>query len=259
MEPLSNGKGHRIKPFLDELVWKYNTSDFIADDPVQVPHRFKKKEDIEISGFLTATICFGQRMAIIRSALKMMEFLDDAPYEFVISSSPSDLKKLEKFVYRYFQSEDFIFVIQGLKKIYTTYGELESIFRANESSSNLYAGIEAIRNIILTEPHSKRCEKHIANPLQSACKRINLFLRWMIRKDHSGVDFGLWDISPSKLSCPLDVHSARSARTLGLLHRKSTDRKTVNELDQNLRMLDASDPVKYDYALFGMGVFKLKM
>ncbi|KJD36380.1 hypothetical protein PW52_06430 [Tamlana sedimentorum] len=246
-----------LKDFLDEKVETYNNPKFIESDPIQIPHTFSKKEDIEIAGFLTATIAWGNRKSIINNAKKLMALLDNAPHDFVINHNEADLKKLEPFVHRTFNGIDCITFISALQNIYLNHNGLEHLFyKLNQN--NLQIAISKFKTVFFEVEHLQRTQKHISDPLKkSAAKRINMYLRWMIRKDNAGVDFGIWDsLSPSELSCPLDVHSGNVARKLGLLSRKQNDAKALNELDVNLRILDKNDPVKYDFALFGLGVFE---
>jgi uncharacterized protein (TIGR02757 family) len=247
-----------LKEFLDEKVNKYNNTSFIESDPISIPHSYTGKEDIEISGFLAATISWGNRKTILRNANRMMELLDDSPYDFIINSDDQDLESIEGFVHRTFNSLDLIYFLKALKHIYRTKGGLERIFTENKTGDSLQPAIHKLNNIFFEIPHKQRTERHLSDPFKgSASKKINMFLRWMIRKDDKGVDFGLWkSISPSILSCPLDVHSGNVARKLGLLTRKQSDSKAVSELDHNLRKMDINDPVKYDFALFGLGVFE---
>ena len=247
-----------IKAFLDEKVMQYNTVDFIETDPISIPHRFTRKEDIEIAGFLAASIAWGNRVQIVKAGHRLMNLMGDAPYDFVMCASANDLKKLQAFVYRTFNAEDITWFIKGLRHIYSKHEGLEQVFLKYALPTTLQPAIHSVRNHFLEVRHRPRSEKHLADPNRgSAAKRINLFLRWMIRKDRNGVDFGIWkSIDPSALSCPLDVHSGRIARQLGLLGRLQDDAKAVVELDQSLRLMDAVDPVKYDFALFGLGIFE---
>ncbi|MBR9914977.1 MAG: TIGR02757 family protein [Algicola sp.] len=247
-----------LKDFLDAKVAQYNHPRFIESDPIQIPHQFSKKEDIEISGFLTATIAWGNRKSIINNANKMMELLEHAPYDFIMNHESQDLEKLQAFVHRTFNGQDFVQFIKSLNYMYQTYGGLESVFSSSTEDHNLQLAIHQFKKYFFEIEHLKRTQKHVSDPLKnSAAKRINMFLRWMVRQDNSGVDFGIWrSISPSQLSCPLDVHSGNVARKLGLLKRRQNDAKALQELDASLRMLDPSDPVKYDFALFGLGVFE---
>ena len=247
-----------LKEFLDEKVMLYNNPSFIESDPIQIPHLFSKKEDIEISGFLTAIISWGNRKMIIRNALKMMELLDNAPYDFIINHQKSDLKPFKKFVHRTFNSEDLYQFIQSLEHIYKKHQGLEKTLAIIGEKTTYIEAIHNLKKIFFEIPHLQRTKKHISDPLKnSAAKRINMFLRWMVRNDQTGVDFGIWKThNAANLSCPLDVHSGNVARKLALLSRKQNDWKAVTELDTNLRILDHEDPVKYDFALFGLGVFE---
>lgn len=247
-----------LKSFLDEKVILYNNPHFIESDPIQIPHLFSQKEDIEIAGFLSATIAWGNRKMILKNAHKMMTLMGNAPYDFVMSHSENDLERLEHFVHRTFNGGDFFTFIKGLQNIYKNHKGLESVFALNQETYNLQKSIHEFKKLFFEIPHQNRTQKHISDPLNnSAAKRINMFLRWMVRQDNKGVDLGIWkSISPSLLSCPLDVHSGNVARKLGLLNRKQNDGKALTELDKNLRALDPIDPVKYDFALFGIGVFE---
>lgn len=246
-----------LQDLLDESYNKYNSCEFISDDPVSIPHQYNRKEDIEISAFITATIAWGQRKTILQNGNRLMSFMDNAPFDFVMQHSNTDLVKFKKFVHRTFNGEDCIHFIKALKIIYTKHGGVEKLIISNvkEDDKNLINGIVEIRRIFFSIKHESRTQKHFANPLaNSSSKRLNMYLRWMIRKDNRGVDFGLWDISPSLLLCPLDVHSGRVGRELGLLKRRQDDLKAVIELTNSLKEFDKEDPVKYDFALFGLGV-----
>ena len=249
---------NELKEFLDEKVVQYNNTKFIESDPIQIPHQFSLKEDIEISGFLTSTIAWGNRKSIINNSKKMMELLDNSPYDFIINHKDHELEKLQPFVHRTFNGYDFIQFIKSLQNIYLNHNGLEAIFAKNVSNNSLQNSISKFKEVFFEIEHLPRTKKHVSDPLKgSAAKRINMFLRWMVRKDHTGVDFGIWNhLTPSLLSCPLDVHSGNVARKLGLLKRKQNDAKALAELDVNLRKLDVTDPVKYDFALFGLGVFE---
>ena len=253
--PLMNKS--ELKSFLDEKVALYNHPNFIESDPIQIPHRFSIKEDIEIAGFLSATIAWGNRKMIIKNAAKMMDLMGNSPYDFVLSHSPEQLAHFDRFVHRTFNATDFKTFIRGLRHIYTNHQGLEAVFNAPENHFS-QKNISEFKKIFFEIEHEQRTQKHISDPLNnSAAKRINMFLRWMVRQDSKGVDFGIWkSISPAYLSCPLDVHSGNVARKLGLLTRKQNDAKALFELDSNLRILDANDPTKYDFALFGLGVFE---
>lgn len=247
-----------LKEFLDTKVSLYNNPKFIDSDPIKIPHKFSKKEDIEIIGFLTATIAWGNRKSIITNANKMAKLMDFSPFDFVINHRASDLENLNGFVHRTFNAEDFKQFIKSLRHIYQTHGGLESIFNKYCTEESLQVSIHKFKKIFFEIKHLKRSEKHVSDPLRnSAAKRINMYLRWMVRNDNNGVDFGIWkSLKPSQLSCPLDVHSGNVARKLGLLKRKQNDAKALLELDTALRKLDPTDPVKYDFALFGLGVFE---
>ena len=247
-----------LKEFLDAKVIQYNNPEFIESDPVQIPHLFSKKEDIEIAGFLTATIAWGNRKSILKNSENLINLMDRSPYEFVMNHQERDLENLEGFVHRTFNSQDLVYFIKALQNIYLSHNGLESVFIKNQTSASLQPAIHEFKKTFFELPHQKRTEKHVSDPLQkSAAKRINMFLRWMVRNDKAGVDFGIWkNLKSSQLSCPLDVHSGKVARKLGLLKRKMNDAAALEELDRNLRKMDPKDPVKYDFALFGLGVFE---
>lgn len=247
-----------LKSFLDEKVALYNHPKFIESDPIQIPHLYSLKEDSEIAGFLTATISWGNRKMIIQNAHKMMALMGNTPFDFVMSHSENDLERLENFVHRTFNSIDLITFIKGLQHLYKNHNGLEHVFALHQEDNSLQQSIHEFKKLFFEIDHPNRTQKHISDPLNnSAAKRINMYLRWMIRKDNNGVDLGIWKtISPAKLSCPLDVHSGNVARKLGLLTRKQNDGKALSELDANLRTFDPNDPVKYDFALFGLGVFE---
>jgi len=247
-----------LKSFLDEKVELYNRPNFIESDPIQIPHRYTLKEDKEIAGFLAATIAWGNRKMIIQNSIKMMNLLGNSPYDFILNHNENNLENLEKFVHRTFNGQDFTYFIKSLKNIYLYHGGLENIFTKHQESDSLQSAITEFKKIFFELDHSIRTEKHVSDPSKnSSSKRINMWLRWNCRQDSKGVDLGIWkNISPAKLSCPLDVHSGNVARKLGLLTRTQNDGKALAELDYNLRLLDPKDPVKYDFALFGLGVFE---
>ena len=247
-----------LKEFLDEKSYQYQNSNFIKDDPIIVPHQYIKKEDIEISAFLTATISWGRRKSIIDKALLMMDILSNEPFDFIINHSKNDLKDLNFYCYRTFNNIDLKFFVTSLKNIYKNYGGLETIFSSDNNSQNIQKRIHVFKSIFFSIPHEKRTQKHISDPIKgSAAKRINLFLRWMVRSKSNGVDFGIWNnIKPSQLSIPLDIHSGNVARKLGILKRRQNDNVAVMELDRKLRIFDPYDPVKYDFALFGLGIYE---
>ena len=247
---------NELKEFLDFKASFYESPKFIEHDPIQIPHRYIQKEDIEISAFLIAMLAWGNRKSIINSGNKLMTIMGESPYDFVMSHSDEQLETLSLFVHRTFNGTDFVGFINGLQHIYKNHNGLEAVF--SKPSPSLQHAIAAFKTLFFEIPHATRTEKHISDPLHgSAAKRINMYLRWMVRKDTKGVDLGIWkNIDASQLSCPLDVHSGNVARKLGLLHRTQNDAKAVLELDRELRLLDAKDPVKYDFALFGLGVFE---
>lgn len=246
-----------IREVLETLHDRYNHPRFIAEDPISVPHRYIRREDIEIAGFLAATIAWGNRRSILQSASRMMERMGDSPFEFVMESSGIRVGRVPAAVHRTFNEADLAFFLGALRKIYLDHGGLEQVFQsAFLKHADAAAAIHEVRRLFLSVPHLPRSEKHLADPLAGAsAKRINMFLRWMVRRDSRGVDFGLWKGIPmSMLSIPLDVHTGNTARRLGLLGRRSNDWKAVAELDRMLRKFDADDPVRFDYALFGIGV-----
>lgn len=247
-----------LKDFLDEKVALYNNPSFIDADPIQIPHQFSQKKDIEIAAFLTATISWGNRKMIIQNASKMMELLEHSPYDFVMNHQENDLKSFENFVHRTFNSIDLQQFIISLKHIYQNHEGLEIALSIKDNSKTYQTAIHEFKQLFFEIPNQTRTQKHISDPLKnSAAKRINMFLRWMVRNDNAGVDFGIWKThNPAKLSCPLDVHSGNVARKLGILKRAQNDWKALSELDKKLRKLDKKDPVKYDFALFGLGVFE---
>lgn len=247
-----------LKEFLDIKAEQYNSHEFITTDPIQIPHRFSAKEDIEIIAFLVASIAWGNRKSIISSGNKIAELMDNSPFDFVMNHTQNDFEKLTGFVHRTFNETDLKFFISSLKNIYSHHEGLETVFAKNIQNQSLQPAIHEFKKVFFSIPYPERTVKHVSDPMKnSAAKRINMFLRWMVRQDNAGVDFGIWkSIPPALLSCPLDVHSGNVARSLGLLSRKQNDAKALNELDSSLRKLDPNDPVKYDFALFGLGVFE---
>ncbi len=247
--------------FLEEKFDLYNNRSFIENDPIRIPHLFTKKEDIEISGFLTATISWGNRKSILSNAEWLMNLMDMAPHDFVMNHSKRDLDRLEGFVHRTFNASDCKFFIQALRNIYSNHNGLEGAFGPVRASDGfpLKDCIVRFRTLFLETKHLTRAEKHVSNPAQkSSAKRLCMFLRWMVRRDKRNVDFGLWQSIPaSELCLPLDVHTGNISRQLGLLKRKQNDWQAVEEITGVLRRLDPLDPVKYDFALFGAGVDKL--
>jgi uncharacterized protein (TIGR02757 family) len=240
--------------FLNEKARQYEQSAFISDDPISIPHRFSERGDIEVSAFLAAAISWGKRSMIIRSANQMMDMLDHEPYNFVMNASDKEIEMLGSFYYRTFKGVDLVAFVKGLRKVYNQ-GGLEHFFASGGSSTR--EGIMAFRSFFIQDM-PQRTLKHLSDVGGgSAGKRFNMFLRWMVRPSSNGVDFGIWTkMSPSQLYLPLDVHSARVARSLGLLQRRQNDWKAVAEVTESLRMLDPLDPVKYDFALFGLGIFE---
>ena len=246
-----------LKEFLDEKATLYENNDFTESDPIQIPHQFSLKEDIEIAGFLSAMIAWGNRKMIINNATKMMDLMGNSPYDFVLNHTEDDLAKFEGFVHRTFNAEDFKFFVKSLKNIYQNHDGLEAVLQ-NKTSDNYQLAIHNFKKIFFEIPHLQRTEKHISDPVKgSAAKRINMFLRWMVRDAKKGVDFGIWKTHhAANLHCPLDIHTGNIARKLGILKRKQNDWKAIQELDKTLREFDKKDPVKYDFALFGLGVFE---
>ena len=247
-----------IKEFLEEKVALYNRPHFIESDPVSIPHRYDLKEDIEVAGFLAAILSWGNRKMIVQNGIRLMNLMGHSPFDFVLNHKKSDLERLDGFVHRTFNQTDLACFIEALKNIYLNKGGMERLFAQNVTETSTQPAIHKFREEFFSLPHPARSTKHLSDPAKgSAAKRINMYLRWMVRKDQCGVDFGLWkSISPSQLSCPLDVHSGNVARKLGLLTRNQNDAKALEELDSHLRAMDKNDPVKYDFALFGLGVFE---
>lgn len=246
-----------LKSFLDEKVAQYNRPEFIANDPIVIPHLFSKKQDIEIMGFWAATLAWGQRVTIIKKCKELIELMDGAPYDFIMNHEEPDLKKLLHFKHRTFNDIDTLYFISFFKHHYTHYQSLEDAFIPADGNYSPFMGLGGFRSYFFSLPdYPHRTMKHVSSPAQkSTCKRLNMFLRWMVRKDDQGVDFGIWNkIKPANLICPCDLHVDRVARKLKLITRKQTDWQTAVELTENLRQLDPSDPVKYDFALFGLGI-----
>ncbi len=249
-------KREEVKIILDKAFRQYASDVFVTDDPIQIPHRFTRREDIEIAGFLTATIAWGNRKSIIKNATRIMDIMENNPYEFLMTHNHE--VELHNFCHRTFNASDLQFFFSSLKNIYKNHGGLEKVFSDGyHQSGSVMEAISYFRAIFLQATHEKRSEKHLANPAAgSAAKRINMFLRWMVRPNTEGIDFGIWKgIPTSALICPLDVHSGRVARNLGLLSRKANDRKSAEMLTASLQEFNSEDPVKYDLALFGIGVY----
>jgi uncharacterized protein (TIGR02757 family) len=247
-----------VREFLDSEHDRFNRADFIESDPISIPHRYTQKQDREISGFLTATISWGQRQSILKNAMRLMELMDDQPHAFLLDSSKVDWQRFSRFVHRTFNGSDSMLFIDCLSVLYRKKGGLHQIFSKSFQAANGDMGlaISKFRSEFFGDRLPGRTGKHFSDPNRnSAAKRLCMYLRWMVRLDNRGVDFGLWsDIPTSALMCPLDVHSGRVARGLGILQRSQNDWKAVDELSQNLRMFDPIDPCKYDFALFGGGV-----
>jgi len=253
MQPSSS----EIRELLEIKADHYNQPEFIASDPVSIPHLFDRKEDIEIAGFLTATISWGQRTTIINNAKRLMEAMGLEPYAFLLQAGEKELAAASRFTHRTFNPSDCHYFLQSLQHIYYNHGGLEAAFNRGREKDILHR-IVAFRKLFFALPGPDRVKKHVADPWAgSPAKRINMFLRWMVRQDGRGVDFGIWDsIPPSQLMCPLDIHSGRVARKLGLITRRQNDWKALEELMAHLRNFDPKDPAKYDYALFGLGIFE---
>lgn len=250
-----------LKDFLDIKVAQYNRPDFITNDPICIPHRFSKKQDIEIAAFFAAVLAWGQRKTIINKCTDLFDRMDNDPYNFMLHHGDEDLRRLLNFKHRTFNDTDLLYFISFFKHHYALSDSLETAFLpANFSQLESFTAEHALnhfRAYFFSLPDSpRRTVKHISSPTQkSTCKRLNMFLRWMVRKDQTGVDFGVWTtISPADLICPCDVHVDRVARRLDLITRKQTDWRTAVELTTELRKFDPLDPVKYDFALFGLGV-----
>lgn len=250
----------QLKEFLDKKVDLYNQPSFIAADPISIPHLFTKKQDIEIAGFFAAIFAWGNRTTIINKAKELMQLMDMAPYEFIRTYNEKDLKRLLGFKHRTFNDTDLLYFIEFFRYHYTRYNSLETAFTIH--GTNMAAILTGFHHYFFSLEHvPARTNKHIATPERnSTCKRLNMFLRWMVRSDEKGVDFGIWkNISPAQLICPLDVHVARVARQLSILKRKQNDWETALELTGFLRTLDKDDPVKYDFALFGLGAIEPRL
>jgi uncharacterized protein (TIGR02757 family) len=261
-----------LKAFLDEKVAQYNRPEFIANDPISIPHMFSKKQDIEIMGFWAATLAWGQRVTIINKCKELIALMDGAPYDFIINHQEPDLKRLLSFKHRTFNDIDTLYFIAFFRWHYERFESLEDAFVPSiplkPEHNNLLVNqkfsvhgaemaLNHFRSYFFSLPDfPHRTKKHVSSPSQkSTCKRLNMFLRWMVRKDHNGVDFGIWNkLSAADLICPCDLHVDRVARKLKLINRKQTDWQTAIELTERLRELDSLDPVKYDFALFGLGI-----
>ncbi|HEY8401419.1 MAG TPA: TIGR02757 family protein [Cytophagaceae bacterium] len=247
-----------LQAYLEEKYEQFNCPDFIEFDPISIPHKFSKKEDIEIMGFWAAVLAWGQRITIINKCNQLIELMDGAPYDFVINHSGKDLKRFVSFKHRTFNDTDTLYFIRFFRHFYKKHNSLEEAFLPDKGPlRSMEEGLTLFHErFFALEDYPERTRKHIATPARnSACKRLNMFLRWMVRKDNKGVDFGIWKkIKPSQLVCPCDVHVDRIARRLGLITRKQTDWHTAVELTERLKEFDPKDPVKYDFALFGIGI-----
>lgn len=251
--------GIELKMFLDTKVREYNQPEFIKNDPISIPHLFAKRQDIEIAGLFAATLAWGKRVTIINNCRRLLGWMDNDPYNFILHHQASDLKPFLEFRHRTFNATDTLYFIEFLKWFYSAHESLEQAFMVDSKDETIENGLVHFRNLFFSLPdYPTRTEKHIATPeRKSACKRLVMYLRWMVRNDNTGVDFGIWKtIKPAQLVCPCDVHVERVARKLKLIKRKQTDWLTALELTANLRKLDADDPVKYDFALFGLGLEK---
>lgn len=248
---------NNLVDFLNSKVKQFNQSSFIKDDPVSIPHLFRKKQDIEIAGFFAAIFAWGNRTTIINKSKDLMNLMENQPYDFCLHHQPSDLKPFLHFKHRTFQATDLLYFIEFFKSHYSVNKTLESAFTTQgDTVEKMLSGFH--RYFFSLENVPPRTKKHIATPeRKSTCKRLNMYLRWMVRKDHNGVDFGIWNnISPSQLICPIDLHVARVARRFDLLKRKQTDWLAAVELTESLKKFDPLDPVKYDFALFGIGIME---
>ena len=250
--------GNELKQYLDQSYLRYNNPSFIDNDPISIPHRFTKLQDIEISGFWVAMLAWGQRKTIINKGQELMQLMDNAPYDFVRNCSDMDLKNLTRFKHRTFNSTDALYFVDFFRRFYQKNHSLEdAFFPSTVDFKGMKEALINFHHLFFDSQYApNRTRKHIATPQRnSACKRINMFLRWMVRKDQLGVDFGLWRrIKPRDLICPCDVHVERTARQLGLVTRKQTDWRMAEELTENLKRFDTEDPVKYDFALFGLSI-----
>lgn len=247
--------------FLNDKVKSYNRPFFIKDDPIAVPHFFSKQQDIEIAGFFAAIFAWGIRTTIINKSRELMSLMDNAPHDFCLHHSDSDLKKLLSFKHRTFNATDLLYFVSFFKEHYSHHPSLETAFSQwiKKDDEDVENALNGFYNYFFSLPHvPSRTLKHIASPAKkSACKRINMFLRWMVRRDNAGVDFGIWKtISPAQLVIPLDLHVARVAGNFKLMYREQADWQAAKELTKVLRKFDPKDPCKYDFALFGLGVLE---
>ncbi len=245
-----------LKDFLEAKVEQFNRPGFIENDPISIPHLYKKKQDIEIAGLFAAVLAWGQRATIIAKTKELMALMDNAPHDFLLHHREKDLRRFEKFKHRTFNAIDTVYFMEFLGQYYKEKDSLEDAFLGSAGSENIELGLIKFHKLFFSAEHPERTAKHIATPeRKSACKRMNMYLRWMVRQDTQGVDFGIWKkISPAQLVCPCDVHVERVARKLDLIRGKLMNWQTALELTGNLKKLDPLDPVKYDFALFGLGI-----
>jgi uncharacterized protein (TIGR02757 family) len=247
-----------LKSLLDEKVLLYNTPAFIAADPISIPHRFAKPQDIELAGFFAATLAWGNRTTIINNCARLMQWMDDAPHEFILHHQPTDLKQMLGFAHRTFNATDLLYFIETLQRHYQRHSSLQDAFVTGDAlnEANIESALIHFHNYFFSGEHPERTCKHVSTPARgSACKRLCMYLRWMVRHDAAGVDFGIWKkITPAQLVCPLDVHVARVAHRLGLTTRTNADWRSALELTGVLRRWRPDDPAVYDYALFGLGM-----
>ena len=263
MNDIPKEQRNSLKAFLDRKAFDFNTPAFIESDPISVPHKFSRKQDVEIAAFFSAVFAWGNRTTIIQKSTELMKRMDMCPFEFCLNYTYNDLKKLSGFKHRTFNQTDLFYFIEFLHLHYSEFESLETAFFIQDRTLQIREKVEALLNsfyhyFFSDENAPTRTRKHIAAPEKhSTCKRLNMFLRWMVRKDNKGVDFGIWkSISPSELICPIDVHVARVAKRFNMLKRNAIDWQAAVELTRYLRELDPVDPIKYDFALFGLGVLE---
>jgi uncharacterized protein (TIGR02757 family) len=254
-------KGDELRKLLNEKAARYNHHSFITSDPISIPHRFSKKQDIEIAGFFAATLAWGNRTSIITSSAKLMTLMEHAPHDFILHHTEKDLSRFADFKHRTFNATDLLYFIHFFRNYYAQNDSLENAFSRfiTPGDEHIEKALTGFHHLFFTpEEFALRTIKHVSTPEKnSACKRLNMFLRWMVRRDRRGVDFGLWKkIKPAQLVCPCDVHVLRVARNLGLIHSRQNNWKTALELTARLKEFDPADPVKYDFALFGLGVIE---
>ena len=258
---LRSGKNRKdLKAFFDEKVRAYDSPHFIKDDPICIPHMFTKKQDIEIAGLFAAIFAWGNRTTIIQKSRELMQRMDMAPHEFIAGHSSADLQRLQGFRHRTFNEDDLFYFIEFLQFHYSRSNTLETAFTQwmEKHDTTIEKALIGFKRYFFSLEHLRRTQKHISSPEQhSSCKRLCMYLRWMVRRDRQGVDFGIWrSIKPSQLICPIDLHVARVAKRFGMMQRKQPDWEAALELTSHLRNFDPHDPVKYDFALFGLGVIE---